>query len=73
MFRTTNTVFLGHRLSKKGIEAAEDKIEAIKSFREPNTSEEVATFTEPLRQLMKSTVPFVWNQPQNDAFEKLNV
>lgn len=88
VFGTTNTVFLGHRLSEKGIEATEDKIQAIKSFRQPATSEEVrsflglvnflakfipnlATLTEPLRQLMKSNVPFEWGPQQNNAFESL--
>lgn len=44
IFGTTSTVFLGHRLSEKGIEPTENKIEAIQSFRQPNSAEEVRSF-----------------------------
>lgn len=88
LFVATSTVFLGHRLSEKGIEPMEDKIKAIKSFRQPTSAEEVrsflglvnftakfipnvATLSEPLRRLTKSTVPFEWGHVQREAFEKL--
>lgn len=44
VFGTTNTIFLGHRLSEQGVEAADDKVSAVKAFRQPNTPEEVRSF-----------------------------
>jgi hypothetical protein len=36
--------FLGHSLSPAGIKPSEDKVEAIKSFREPQSCEETRSF-----------------------------
>lgn len=36
--------FLSHTLSKNGIRADSNKFEAIRNFREPETSEEVCSF-----------------------------
>lgn len=88
VFGVSSVIFLGHRLSERGVEAAEDKVAAIKSFRRPSSPEEVrsflglvnfvakfipnvATLTEPLRQLTKSDVPFEWQQQHTKAFNDL--
>lgn len=80
--------FLGHNLSSSGITPTNDKVEAIKQFRAPQTAEEtrsflglvnylgkfipdLATITEPLRQLTKKSVIFKWNKEQQDAFDEL--
>lgn len=44
VYGMTSIIFLGHRLSAKGIEAAEDKLAAIKQFRTPNSAEEIRSF-----------------------------
>ncbi|XP_055714231.1 uncharacterized protein K02A2.6-like [Phlebotomus papatasi] len=44
IFKVPEIVFLGHRISGKGIKPAEDKISSIKSFREPQTREELRSF-----------------------------
>lgn len=44
VFRTDRVNFLGHRLSKEGIEPAVDKLLAIKSFRPPVTPDELSGF-----------------------------
>lgn len=88
VFCTTGLEFLGHRLSKDGITPTSDKIESIKKFREPITSEEVrsflglvnyvgkfipnvATITEPLRNLTKTGVKFEWGDTQRNSFKQL--
>lgn len=43
-FRVSTIDFLGHRLSEKGIEPATDKMLAIKSFRPPETTDELSGF-----------------------------
>lgn len=64
------------------------KIEAVKNFRAPTSTQEVksflglagylmkfipeyATMNEPLRELMKKDVPFVWGEKQQQAFDKI--
>lgn len=81
-------VFLGHKLSEKGIRPTDDKLIAIKQFREPKTAEEtrsflglvnymgkfipnLATVTEPLRQLTKKDAGFIWEFEQRKAFNAL--
>lgn len=44
IFGATELVFLGHKLSAKGIAPTQSKIEAIKNFRIPSSSEEVRSF-----------------------------
>lgn len=43
-FRKDRIQFMGFILSQKGVEITDDKVGAIKSFREPTTSEEVRSF-----------------------------
>lgn len=81
-------VFLGHKLSEKGMRPTDDKLIAIKQFREPKTAEEtrsflglvnymgkfipnLATVTEPLRQLTKKDAGFIWEFEQRKAFNAL--
>lgn len=81
-------IFLGHKLSSKGIEPLESKVLAVKQFRPPKTKEEtrsflglvcyvgrfipdLATLTDPLRQLMKKEVEFEWNTMHQEAFERI--
>lgn len=44
VYRVRNITFLGHRLSEKGIEPVEDKVLAIKMFRQPTSPEEMRSF-----------------------------
>lgn len=43
-FKLSEIDFLGHRFSKQGILPSEDKVEAIRNFRNPTTGEEVRSF-----------------------------
>lgn len=43
-FKKPEIVFLGHKLSKDGVRPTEDKVEAIRKCREPNTKEELRSF-----------------------------
>lgn len=43
-FGKREVVFMGHRLSGAGISPSEDKVEAVKSFREPRSTEELRSF-----------------------------
>lgn len=43
-FKVKQITFLGHNLSKLGIEPSIDKVEAIKRFRSPKTREELRSF-----------------------------
>lgn len=87
-FGVTEVNFIGHRLSASGIKPTFDKIEAVKSFREPKSMEEtrsflglvnyvgkfipnLATASEPLRQLTKKDANFEWGPKQQEAFEYL--
>lgn len=80
--------FLGHIFSENGISPANDKLDSIKNFREPNTTEEVrsflglvnyvgkfipnlATLTDPLRQLTKKDIYFKWDTSHKQAFKNL--
>jgi transposase InsO family protein len=44
IFKSSEVVFMGHKLSSAGISPLESKIEAIKRFREPENMEEVRSF-----------------------------
>lgn len=44
VFRATEIIFLGHKLSANGIEPTEEKMIAIKSCRAPQSKEEVRSF-----------------------------
>ncbi|XP_055700122.1 uncharacterized protein K02A2.6-like [Phlebotomus papatasi] len=44
IFRASEIVFLGHKISERGINLAEDKMISIKTFRAPQTKEEVRSF-----------------------------
>lgn len=44
IYGVSQVKFLGHILSEKGIAADSDKLESIRKFREPTTSEEVRSF-----------------------------
>ncbi|XP_039449504.1 uncharacterized protein K02A2.6-like [Culex pipiens pallens] len=44
VFGVTEVVFLGHHLSANGIRPAEDKLAALKSFRAPESAEELRSF-----------------------------
>lgn len=88
IFGVDKLQFLGHNLSTAGITPVEDKLSAIKSFRQPITAEEVrsflglvnyigkfipdlATTTDPLRQLTKKDSIFEWKSEHQKAFDKL--
>lgn len=43
-FKLSEIDFLGHRFSKQGILPSEDKVKAIRNFRNPTTGEEVRSF-----------------------------
>ena len=43
-FRLTELVFMGHRLSRKGVTAADDKVAAVLKAREPSSPAEVRSF-----------------------------
>lgn len=44
IFNAEQLTFLGHKLSATGIEPTDDKIAAIKMFRQPKTAEEIRSF-----------------------------
>lgn len=44
VFRATEVVFLGHKITPDGIVPADSKVEAIKSFRRPENEAEVRSF-----------------------------
>lgn len=44
VYRVTELVFLGWHISEKGISPTTDKVESIKNFREPTSSDEVRSF-----------------------------
>lgn len=44
IFRVSEVVFLGHHISGTGIRPAEEKLSALKSFRAPQTVEELRSF-----------------------------
>lgn len=44
VFKKTEIVFLGHRLSKDGVQPTDDKVKAIRKCREPKTKEELRSF-----------------------------
>ncbi|XP_055604888.1 uncharacterized protein K02A2.6-like [Uranotaenia lowii] len=88
VFRTKEVTFLGHHISAKGIKPTNDKIATLKTFRSPETVEELksylglvtyigrflpdlATVTAPLRALTHTGTPFVWEDVQEKAFNKL--
>lgn len=87
-FGVTEIEFDGHRLSAAGIKPMHNKIESVKQFRNPKSTEEVqsflglvnfvgkfipnlATVSEPLRQLTKKDANFEWGLKQQESFETL--
>lgn len=44
VFRVTKLVFLGHELSTSGIRPTNDKLQAVKQFRQPKNKDEVKSF-----------------------------
>lgn len=86
--RLKEVVFLGHKLSSRGIEPLESKLSAVRQFRAPQTKEELrsflglvcyigrfipdlATLTDPLRQLLKKDAVFVWEELHQKVFEQI--
>lgn len=43
-FKKSEVKFMGHIISKEGIKASTDKLEAVRSFRRPETPEETRSF-----------------------------
>lgn len=78
--------FLGHHLSRTGIRPTEEKVQALRDFRQPETCEEVASFiglvtyvgsfihrvADRMVELRKATKePFVWKDAQQKEFDDM--
>ena len=80
-------MYLGHRLSPKGIRPNEEKVQVIKNYPVPNTVTKVRRFlgmtecyrrfqnychiAKPLQNLTQKNVPFVWTDACQKSFETL--
>lgn len=88
VFGVLKVKFLGHIVSKDGIEPDPEKINAVTNLSEPENKEDVQrfmgmvnilskflphmqTFTQPLRELLKSDAAWIWGTSQRDAFERV--
>ena len=80
--------YLGHIVSRDGVQPTDSKIEAIRHWAEPSNLTDVRAFlgitsyyrtyignyseiAEPLTRLTKKDTPFVWGEPQRNAFNTL--
>lgn len=87
-FKQMEVVFLGHRLSGKGVLPSNDKVRSILNFRPPKSKEELrsflglvtfvsrfipdlATINHPLRELVKQSSIFAWEDEHQNAFNQL--
>ena len=76
--------FMGHRVTREGLQSDPDKIKAISEMQPPNDIHELRRFLGcinylakflphlsevPLMNLLRSDVPWTWSTAQQDAFE----
>lgn len=88
IFNVDTIKFLGHIISKEGIQIDPDKVSAITKRPRPQNVAEVCRFlgivnhigkfapnlaetTKPLQDLLKKEVSWIWDDPQEKAFQKL--
>ena len=84
VFGMSQLTFMGYLLSSKGIVPKESRVEAVVRAKEPENAEEVRSFLglvnfnakfipnpEPLRELIRKNVTFVWGSEQQAAFDTL--
>ena len=88
LFGQDSLWFYGYTLTKDGLKADHEKIEAIQQFTAPENIHELrsflglavycsrflqgfATLTQPLRELTKRGVPWVWNNTHQKAFDAI--
>jgi hypothetical protein len=89
-FEKESVLFLGMKISPKGVEIDEAKVKGIKSFPTPTDLRQSRSFiglasycrrfvpnfaeiASPITNLTKKGCPFVWGQPQKEAFEELKL
>ncbi|GAB1607211.1 hypothetical protein Ahia01_001004400 [Argonauta hians] len=86
--RKSNISFLGHLVTKEGLQIDPEKLEAVKEMPRPKDVEGVRRFCgfinylaqflprlsevlEPIRQLTREDVPWMWTHTQEAAFKKV--
>ena len=87
-FSKESVKFVGHIISKSGIQPSQDKLEAVRKFRTPESPEEVRSFlgyatylcrfipnlatkSEPLRELIKQGQKFSWKTEHEECFSSM--
>ncbi|CAC5388685.1 unnamed protein product [Mytilus coruscus] len=73
-FARKEVIYLGHKVSKKGIKVDKSKIETVESFPVLKTEKQVRSFLglcNYYRKFVEGTIPFEWTEDCQVAFDKL--
>ena len=88
MINIDEMIYMGHKISKNGIEPDPVKVQGIMNMPNPTDKSEILTLQgtvnylakflpqlsdvmQPIRELAKDDVEFVWGKAQSDAFDKV--
>lgn len=85
--RRTSVTYMGHNITRNGLELNPERTRAITEMKTPTSKSEVkrllgmvnfvqkfavmSSITTPLRQLIKQDVEFIWNEEHDQAFEEV--